>query len=71
MRTIFEDLSYEEIFPRNAPKNRQFEEPAEIDIDPELYEPRNDFRPIRLEEPEEGIESSITPAPQAKPDEQS
>jgi len=71
VRTIFEDLSYEEIFPRNAPKNRQFEEPAEIDIDPELYEPRNDFRPIRLEEPEEGIESSITPAPQAKPDEQS
>jgi hypothetical protein len=56
VRTIFADLSYEEIFPKAAPKKRQFEEPAELDIDPKLYEPRNDFRPIRLEEPGAGIE---------------
>ena len=66
VRTIFEELSYEEMFPKNAPKKRQIEEPADLDIDSELYEPRNDFRPIRLEDPEEGIE----PLP-AKPDEQS
>jgi hypothetical protein len=69
VRTIFEELTYEEIFPKAAPKKRQIEESTELDIDPEMYEPRNDFRPIRLEEPEEEIELSNAPEPPAAPDE--
>jgi hypothetical protein len=63
VRTIFEEVLYEEIFPKAAPKKRQFEEPTELHIDPDLYEPRNDFRPIRLAEPEEGIEPPTNEQP--------
>jgi len=57
VRTIFEDLTYEEIFPKDPPKKkRQTEKSAKLDIDPEMLDPSNDFRPIRLAEPEEGLE---------------
>jgi hypothetical protein len=67
VRTIFEDQTYEDIFPRKPPKKkRQTEKAATIDIDPEMLDPSNDFRPIRLEEPEAGLEPLL-----AEPDEQS
>ena len=67
VRTIFEDQTYEEIFPKAPPKKkRQIEKPAKLDIDPEMLDPSNDFRPIRLEEPEGGLEPLS-----AEPDEQS
>lgn len=39
VRTIFEEVSYEEIFPKSAPKKRLIEDPAEIDTDPDKGEP--------------------------------
>ena len=61
VRAIFEDLTYEELFPKDPPrKKRQIEKSAELDIDPEMWEPRKDFRLVRLEDPEEGIEPSTT-----------
>jgi uncharacterized Zn-binding protein involved in type VI secretion len=52
VRMMFEDVSYEEIFAKGERK-RQFEEPAELDIDPEMWEPQNDYRPVRLSEDED------------------
>jgi uncharacterized Zn-binding protein involved in type VI secretion len=39
VRTIFEDQSYEEIFPKNAVKKMHFEEPAEFGVDADMSEP--------------------------------
>ncbi len=39
VRTLFESVSYEEIFPKAATKKRQFEEPDEFGLHPEGHSP--------------------------------
>jgi hypothetical protein len=51
VRTIFADLTYEEIFPKNAPKKRPIEDPAEFGIDPDKGEP---WMTSEIVQPEEG-----------------
>ena len=63
VRTIFEDLSYEEIFPKNAPKKRPIEDPAEIDIEPDKGEPWVAGESIELED--EGDEIAVREPPPA------
>jgi hypothetical protein len=50
VRTIFEALSYEEIFPKKTARKRQIEEPAEIDMDPNKGEPWMTSEIIQSEE---------------------
>jgi hypothetical protein len=51
VRTIFADMSYEEIFPKSAPKMRPIEDPAEFGIDPDKGEP---WMTSEIVQPDEG-----------------
>jgi hypothetical protein len=45
VRAIFEDLTYEELFPKDPPKKkRRSKKPTKIDIDPKAWEPRDRHR---------------------------
>jgi hypothetical protein len=39
VRVMFENVSYEEIFPKSQAKKQQFEEPEEFGLDPEMWAP--------------------------------
>ncbi len=43
VRTIFENLTYEEIFPKSAPRKKPIEEPAEFGLHPEMWPPWMSF----------------------------
>jgi hypothetical protein len=63
VRTIFEEVSYEEIFPKKGLKKNPIEEPAEIDVDPDKGEPWIAGHDIELEE--EGDEIALREPPPA------
>jgi hypothetical protein len=63
VRTIFEELSYEEIFPKKMAKKKPIEEPAEIDIDPDKEEPWFAGESVELED--EGDEIAVREPPPA------
>jgi hypothetical protein len=51
VRAIFEDLTYEELFPNVPPKKkRRSKKPTKIDIDPKMSEPRDGHRIALLRE---------------------
>ena len=55
VREIFEDLTYEVLFPKDPPKKkRRSKKPTKIDIDPTMWEPRDRHR-IALP-PEEDVQ---------------
>jgi hypothetical protein len=60
VRLIFEELTYDDLFPKDPPKmkrKRRSEKPTKIDIDPEMWQPRDRHRIALPPEDEDDAQS--------------